>query len=92
MLIDKLLIHKTMAIIVKRKTTDETFVLLGTGFGKCQSEKPNWLYGNIIPDTDAGEVQIICACNADGDVFWLEAKSVQVISVDGKKPKAYLEE
>ncbi|EDM25273.1 hypothetical protein LNTAR_24878 [Lentisphaera araneosa HTCC2155] len=74
-----------MATIVRSKQTDKTYILLGTGFGSYQSAKPHWFFGNSIPETDEGQNTMICVCDNDGNIGWLDSAEAIVISVDGQK-------
>ncbi len=75
-----------MATIVEHKETQMRFVLLGTGFGMYRAKAPNMLFGNLLPETEKGFEQVICACKPNGEILWLRAKDVKVISIDGKSP------
>ena len=73
-----------MAITVKHIESGEKYVLLGSGFGAYQSKKPNWFFGDLIADTAEGQYAMICVCNAEGQIGWLESSKVRVESVDGQ--------
>jgi len=73
-----------MATVVRSKTDNREYVLLGTGFGAYQSKKPNWFFGDLMADTAEGEFAMVCVCDSRGTVGWLESEDVQVVSVDGQ--------
>ena len=73
-----------MATIVKHKETGKRYCLLGTGFGVFQSSKPNIFLGNLMADVEEGEYALICVCNSKGEIFWLEATQVTVVSIAGQ--------
>lgn len=73
-----------MATIVKNKATGKRYCLLGTGFGVYQSSKPNAFLGNWMADVDEGEYAMVCVCDSTGDIFWIAAEAVAVVSVDGQ--------
>ena len=73
-----------MAAMVQHVDTHERYVLLGTGFGMFQSKKPNWLLGNYAADTEGGECTLVCVCNSDGLIGWMDSTEVNVVSVDSR--------
>ena len=78
-----------MATIVKNIDSDETYILLGSGYGMYQSKKPNWLLGDLLADTKSGSAKLLCACDQNGIIVWLKPAKFRVISIDGKKPSEY---
>ena len=79
-----------MATIIESIETRKRYVLLGSGYGMYQSKKPNWLFGELLADVDTGDAKVVCAANKDGDIVWLYAEKIQVISVDGQSPNDLL--
>ena len=75
-----------MATIVRKNSTDETFVLLGTGFGAYKVTKPHWFYGESSSEEESDILPVVMVSDADGNVLWLAADDVTVVSVDGSKP------
>ena len=73
-----------MATIVKHNQTGKCYCLLGTGFGVFQSSKPNVFLGNLLADVEEGEYALVCVCNSKGEVLWLDATQVTVVSIDGQ--------
>ena len=73
-----------MATIVKHNQTGKRYCLLGAGFGVFQSSKPNMFLGNLMADVEDGEYALVCVCNSKGEIFWLEATQVTVVSIDGQ--------
>ncbi len=73
-----------MATIVKHNQTGKRYYLLGTGFGVFQSSKPNVFLGNLLADVEEGEYALVCVCNSKGEVLWLDATQVTVVSIDGQ--------
>jgi uncharacterized SAM-dependent methyltransferase len=73
-----------MATIVKHNQTGKRYCLLGAGFGVFQSSKPNVFLGNLMADVEEGEYALVCVCNSKGEIFWLEATQVKVVSIDGQ--------
>ncbi len=76
-----------MATIVKHTPTGTRYILLGTGFGAFQSKKPNWLLGDLVADTTEGQYAMVCVCDKDGSIGWLESSEVVVETVDGQDVK-----
>ena len=79
-----------MATIVRHRKTGTKFVLLGSGFGAFQSKKPNWLFGDLMADTEEGQYAMVCVCDANGKVSWVESSEVVVESVNGEPVQALL--
>ena len=73
-----------MATIVQHIETGEQYVLLGAGFGMFQSKKPNWLFGDLVADVEGAERALVCVCDSDGLIGWMDSEEVNVKSVDGK--------
>ena len=73
-----------MATMVIHQHTGERYILLGTGFGAYQSKKPSWFFGNLMADTEEGQYAMVCVCNKDGKIGWLDSSEVVVESVDGQ--------
>ena len=75
-----------MAVIVQHRTSDEKYVLVGTGFGAYKALKPNWFFGNMMADEESGEISVVAVCNADGDIGWFRSNELRIISIDGQDP------
>ena len=80
-----------MATIVTHSQTGSKYILLGSGFGAFQSKKPNWFLGDLMADTTEGQYAMVCVCDKDGKIGWLESSEVVVESVDGQDVKVALE-
>lgn len=72
-----------MATIVQHVETQERYVLLGSGFGSYQSKQPNWLFGTWAPDVSQGQHAMICVCDKEGKIGWLDSAAVKVVGIDG---------
>lgn len=79
-----------MATVIQHLETRREYVLLGTGFGMFKAQKPSFIFGNLLPDTDADSVEAVCVCDAKGEIQWFLAKEVQVVQVDGQSPAQIL--
>jgi hypothetical protein len=73
-----------MATKVTHNRTGAKYILLGTGFGAFQSKKPNWLLGDLMADTTEGQYAMVCVCDKDGRIAWVESSEIVVDSVDGQ--------
>ena len=73
-----------MATVVKNVRTNSRYILLGSGFGAYQSKKPNWFFGDLMADTAQGQYAMVCVCDNNGKIGWLESSDVVVESVDGE--------
>lgn len=79
-----------MATIVEHAKTRKRYVLLGTGFGSWKSSKPNWFFGDLIADVKQGQMAMVCVCDDQSRIGWLNSAEVSVVSVDGQSVKALL--
>ncbi|MEM7229971.1 MAG: hypothetical protein AAF432_14275 [Planctomycetota bacterium] len=79
-----------MAVIVRDTTSGTRYILIGAGFGAYQSKKPNWLLGDLIADTSEGQHAMICVCDFQGTIGWIESHHVIVDQVDGESPDTLL--
>lgn len=73
-----------MATMVTHTPTGTKYALLGTGFGAYQSKKPNWFFGDLMADTTEGQYAMVCVCDCNGKIGWLESSEVIVESIDGQ--------
>ena len=73
-----------MATIVKDNQTGKRYCLLGAGFGVFQSSKPSIFLGNLLADVEEGEYALVCVCNSKGEILWLDATQVTIVSIDGQ--------
>ncbi len=73
-----------MATVVEHNQTGKRYYLLGAGFGVFQSSKPNMFLGNLMADVEDGEYALVCVCNSQGEILWLDATQVTVVSIDGQ--------
>lgn len=73
-----------MATVVKHTDSRNKYILLGSGFGAYQSNKPNLLFGEYMFDIDEGQYAMVCVCDSEGKVGWIESSNVVVETVDGQ--------
>ena len=79
-----------MATIIKDLTDNEEHIMLGSGFAYDQAIKPHFVFGDWSADVSQGHLPMICVCNAQGKVGWIESRDIQVVSVDGQSVDAFL--
>ena len=75
-----------MTVIVKNVADDKKYLLIGAGFGAFQSKKPNRFFGDLKADIEEGQYTMVCVCDKDGKIDWLESSNLEVVSIDGEKP------
>ena len=73
-----------MATVVKHTDSGNKYILLGSGFGAYQSNKPNSIFSNYMFDIDEGQYAMVCVCDSEGKVGWIESSNVVVETVDGQ--------
>ncbi len=69
-----------MPIFVEHKETGDLFVLVGGGFGAT--------HAGIITDLGVNTQMksthtLVCLCDRDGNMGWLDSSKLRVIHVDG---------
>jgi hypothetical protein len=72
-----------MATIVKSKTSNKKYILLGAGLGAYKAVRPSFFGGNLFPHEEEGVVKSIAVCEANGDIIWLDSNDIQVVKIDG---------
>ena len=80
-----------MATIVQHRQSGERWVLIGTGFGMFETARPHWVWGDASPVKEGGQVAMVAVANSDGIVGWFPSEQLQVIEVDGKPPRQWIE-
>ena len=80
-----------MPIVVTHKMTGEAYVLLGAGYGEYKTKLPGVPLGSLTPIEEAGSSPMLAACNANGQIQWLDSKDLYVQLVDGVPPSVALE-
>ncbi len=80
-----------MATIVRHKTTDNYYILLGIGYGLAKTARPGMVLGDMFPSEKTDAVPTVCVCDGDGQIRWCDPGELEVIEVDGKPPGAHLE-
>jgi len=75
-----------MATIVEQIETGYRYLLLGAGYGKYQSARPNMILGDLLPVTKEGSETVLAVCNEEGRIGWVRSEEMRVVSVDGVEP------
>lgn len=75
-----------MATIVRRRKSDEFYVLIGTGLGAYRATESQWLFGQIAAEEDSDVLPVVAVSDAEGTILWIAAEEIEVVSVDGKTP------
>ena len=79
-----------MAVIVRHKSTNKDYVLLGTGFGAFKSSRPGLFLGDLFPTEEKGQITMVALCNQQGEIRWAQSEDVTVVSIDGQQPQELL--
>ena len=75
-----------MATIVRRRNTDEYYVLLGTGLGAYAEGRAQWLFGALEAEDDSKVISVVAVSTSTGDIRWIPSDEVEVVSIDGRPP------
>lgn len=79
-----------MPTIVRHLEDSRQYVLVGTGYGRSDSMKPHWLFGNWGQDRRRSEIAVVCICDQSGTLLWANADEVVIESIDGVRPNELL--
>lgn len=80
-------ILSAMPTIVLHKPTRQRYILLGSG-----RQAPGVTLSSDGKFAQRDEAALLAVCDAEGEIKWLEARSLQVIDVDGSAPVELLAE
>lgn len=80
-----------MAIIVEYKKDNKKYIYLGASYSFYKEVTPGFLGGNLFPNEEEGEFNCILASDEKGELIWLPATEVKVVSIDGKRVDEILE-
>jgi len=69
-----------MPVFVEHKETHDLFVLISGGFGAYQSAIPNGTGG---AKENTRTFALVCLCDREGNIGWLDSSKLKVIHVDG---------
>ena len=79
-----------MPTIVVHNKTQEQYIVIGTGLGAYQMFKRSRLTGLVVGPGERHEIADIAVSNATGEIVWLSADEVTVLTVDGESPASIL--
>ena len=80
-----------MPTIIQHTKTGNHYILLGAGYGQWATARPNRILGDLFANDQKGDLHLLCVCNAQGRVFWVNPDDTKVISVDAQSPTAALQ-
>jgi len=72
-----------MKVIVRQKSTQKNYILLGTGFGAYKAVRPSFFGGNLFPHEEEGTIATVAVCDKTGNITWINSDDLQVIEIDG---------
>jgi len=72
-----------MKVIVRHKSTQKNYILLGTGFGAYKAVRPSFFGGNLFPHEEEGTIATVAVCDKTGNIIWINSDDLQVIEIDG---------
>ncbi|GHC58592.1 hypothetical protein [Roseibacillus persicicus] len=75
-----------MATLVEIKKTKQVAIFLGTGYGMYQSKSES----GFSVRTNSGQSHQIALSDFNGEVMWIDAKEIRVLSIDGESPASIL--
>ena len=76
-----------MATIVESSFHNQRYVVVGSGFGMWEQTNPHWFFGNAAPVEKGGTVSVICVADRQGQISWIDASVLRVVSIDGQSPE-----
>lgn len=78
-----------MALIVKHLLTQKRYIVVGPAYGFSKANRNNMSFETGFASF---EEKMIVACDADGELHWLDANELAVESVDGRSCRDVLSE
>ncbi len=75
-----------MTTIVTDINTGERYLLLGGGYASDRVERPHVVFGQLAPTVDEAQHSLVLVTNERGQIGWVQASYLQVVSVDGVSP------
>jgi hypothetical protein len=75
-----------MATIVRLKSADKHFIVLGAGFGMFRTASASPVLGGLFPHKKGGEEELLAVTDEEGHAGFLPIGDVVVVSVDGESP------
>jgi len=80
-----------MAVIIRRKNKSNRYVLIGAGLGAYAATRGSWLFGQLEAEDGSDVLPVVAAADAEGEIVWIAAEDVEVVSIDGRSPAELLE-
>jgi hypothetical protein len=78
-----------MAVIVRHKSSQARYVLVGSGFGMYKSSRQNRFFDFLVQE-DEGHAHLIAVCDRAGIIKWFYSGDIVVEEIDGREPADYL--
>lgn len=78
-----------MAIVIRHMLTQQCYILIGPAYGFSKTNRTNLA---LDFNYASFEEKLIVACDANGELHWLNANEVKVDSVDGRSCQEVLSE
>ncbi|MEG0371023.1 MAG: hypothetical protein RR515_01780 [Clostridium sp.] len=79
-----------MATLVKWKKDNNKYIYMGCSFSHYVSKMESFIGGALLPNVEEGTYNVILLSNEKGELMWVNAEEVELISIDGKYPNEIL--
>lgn len=75
-----------MAIIVEYLKDNKKYIYMGASYSYYKEISPSLLGGDLFPNQEEGEFNCVLVSDEKGQLIWLPALDVKLISVDDMNP------
>ena len=79
-----------MSTIIQYTKTGNHYILLGAGYGQWATARPNRMLGDLFATEQKGEMHLMCVCDTEGKVYWVDPDDVIVVATDNQSPSLAL--
>lgn len=79
-----------MSIIVRNIETNKLFILIGTSYSYFKDSRESLFGGALFPHEEEGTFDLIAVTNENGNIEWIERNKIQVVEIDGSRPRDIL--
>ncbi|MEF9952460.1 MAG: hypothetical protein RR840_06960 [Clostridium sp.] len=79
-----------MATIVKWNKNNKRYIYMGCSYSHYISKMESVIGGVLFPNVEEGTYNVILLSDENGDLMWVNADEVVLVSVDGVNPREIL--
>lgn len=80
-----------MPIIVEHLKDNKRYIYIGASYSFYRDTSPSFFGGNLFPNEDEGEFNCVLVSDELGQLIWIPAGEIKVISINGIIPSEILQ-